>query len=75
MPMLSEQMQQVLQVYNEGLALYKKRDFKTAAEKFKKALSIKKDDGPSQVYLERCEHYSAEPPPPDWDGVYVMKTK
>jgi hypothetical protein len=73
--MLSEQMQQVLQTYNEGLALYKKREFKMAAEIFKKALTIKKDDGPSQVYLERCQHFIEEPPPPDWDGVYVMKTK
>ncbi|HRP70639.1 MAG TPA: hypothetical protein PLY93_14005 [Turneriella sp.] len=73
--MLSDQMQQVLQIYNEGLQLYKKREFKMAGEMFKKALGIKKDDGPSQVYLERCEHFIAEPPPPDWDGVYVMKTK
>ncbi|MBN8221583.1 MAG: tetratricopeptide repeat protein [Spirochaetes bacterium] len=73
--MLSEQMQQVLHTYNEGLALYKKREFKMAAEIFKKALTIKKDDGPSQVYLDRCLHFIEEPPPPDWDGVYVMKTK
>jgi tetratricopeptide (TPR) repeat protein len=75
MPMLSEQMQQVLAAYNEGLALYKKREFKMAAEMFKKALAIKKDDGPSQVYLDRCVHFIEEPPPANWDGVYVMKTK
>jgi tetratricopeptide (TPR) repeat protein len=73
--MLSEQMQQVLAAYNDGLALYKKREFKMAAEMFKKALAIKKEDGPSHVYLERCEHFIEEPPPADWDGVYVMKTK
>ncbi len=75
MPMLSEQMQQVLAAYNAGLALYKKREFKMAAEMFKNALAIKKDDGPSQVYLDRCIHFIEEPPPADWDGVYVMKTK
>ncbi len=73
--MLSQEMEQVLKVYNEGLALYKKREFKMAAEMFKKALAIKKTDGPSQVYLDRCMHFIEEPPPADWDGVYVMKTK
>ena len=47
--MISEQMQQVLAAYNDGLALYKKREFKMAAEMFKKALAIKKEDGPSHV--------------------------
>lgn len=73
--MLSPEMEQMLKAYNDGLALYKKREFKMAAEAFKKALTIKKDDGPSQVYLERCAHFIEEPPPADWDGVYVMKTK
>ena len=37
MPMLAEQMQQVLAAYNEGLALYKKREFKMAAKRRSKA--------------------------------------
>lgn len=73
--MLTPEMQQVVQVYSEALAMYKKREFKMAAELFKKALAIKKDDGPSQVYLDRCMHFIEEPPPAEWDGVYVMKTK
>ena len=73
--MLSPEMQQVLEHYNAGLALYKKRDFKNAIIAFKKALAIKKDDGPSTEYVHRCEHFIEEPPPADWDGVFTMKTK
>jgi len=30
---------------------------------------------PSLVYIHITEVYKAEPPPPDWDGVYVMTEK
>ena len=32
-------------------------------------------DGPSILYAQRCADYLKAPPPPDWDGVYVAKTK
>jgi adenylate cyclase len=28
-----------------------------------------------KLYIDRCEHYSQEPPPKDWDGSYVMTKK
>ena len=33
------------------------------------------DDGPSKLFLQRCQHFLQEEPEPTWDGVYVMKTK
>ena len=30
---------------------------------------------PSLVYLDIAAHYRVEPPPENWDGVYVMKEK
>jgi len=73
--MLDEIMTKVLDLYNQGLEHYKKREFTVAKEYFKKALEIKNDDGPSKLYLERCEHLIENPPPPDWDGVFTMTTK
>jgi hypothetical protein len=29
----------------------------------------------AQVYVERSLDLRANPPPPDWDGVYVMRSK
>lgn len=72
---VSPKMQEVLDFYNKGLQLYKERKFKDAKLQFQKALEIEPDDGPSQLYIERCDDYIAEPPPEDWDGVYNMKTK
>jgi hypothetical protein len=33
------------------------------------------DDGPAALYLRRSETLLAEPPPADWDGVFVARTK
>jgi hypothetical protein len=33
------------------------------------------EDGPTQILLQRCLEFMAEAPDPDWDGVYVMKSK
>lgn len=70
-----EQTKTVLDFFNTGFKLYHEKNFSEALENFKKALSIKPDDPPTALYVERCEDYLSEPPPADWDGVYVMKTK
>jgi tetratricopeptide (TPR) repeat protein len=72
---VSDKMNSVLEYYNNGLALYKKRQFDMAISEFRKALEIHPDDGPSHLYIERCETFIKSPPPEDWDGVYTMTTK
>jgi hypothetical protein len=72
---VSDKMKQVVALYNQGLSMYKDRKFKEAKEVFQKALQIEPNDGPSALYIERCDDYIADPPPEDWDGVYNMKTK
>lgn len=73
--MSTEIIQKLLEQYNQGLEQYKLGQFPQAIEFFEKALAIKPDDGPSRMYIQRCKDYIESPPPPDWDGVYVMKTK
>ena len=72
---LSAEQRQVINTYVEGLEAYKHRDFKTAVAQFEAALSLDPRDGPSRVYLERAKEYLVAPPPPDWDGVYELKSK
>lgn len=73
--MISKDKLQMLDYYNRGLELYRARRFEEAKKYFQKALEIIPDDGPSQVYIERCDYFIKNPPPPDWDGVFVMTTK
>lgn len=72
---LSDDMQQVLEHYNKGLKLYKMKKFEEAMAEFRKCLEWKSKDGPSLMYIERCENFIKNPPPADWDGVYTMTTK
>ena len=73
--MITEEKQKVLDLFAEGRKQYKLMNFESAKEYFAKALKIDSEDGPSKVYYARCKHYIDNPPPEDWDGVFVMKTK
>jgi len=64
-----------IKLYEEGLKLYRNKKFNNALENFKKSLDLCPDDGPSQVFIERCNHFLKYPVPDDWDGVFEMKTK
>jgi hypothetical protein len=73
--MISKEKLEMLNYYNKGLELYRSRKFQEAKDNFKKCLEIVPGDGPSEVYIDRCNIFSQNPPPSDWDGVFVMTTK
>jgi len=73
--MLSEKKQKVLEFYNLGIEQYKQRKFSEALTFFKQAGEVDPDDGPTKLYITRSESYIKNPPPADWDGVFVMTTK
>lgn len=73
--MITAEKQKVLDYFSEGRKLYKLMEFEQARDLFSKALEVDPNDGPSKVYYARCAHYMENPPPEDWDGVFVMKTK
>ncbi|NQU07487.1 MAG: adenylate/guanylate cyclase domain-containing protein, partial [Candidatus Abyssubacteria bacterium] len=72
---LPDESKSVAEHYSSGLQAYRSKEWKRGIEEFRRALSIKPDDGPSLTYLKRCEEYLQSSPPDDWDGVYVMTTK
>lgn len=65
----------ILENFNQGLILYKSREFKEAIKYFKKALDYDNSDGPSLTYIKRSEKFIINPPDDSWDGVFVMKNK
>jgi adenylate cyclase len=66
---------ELLETYERGIQLYRAQEFGDAAAAFREVLAVRPHDGPSAMYLERCQELTAVPPPPDWDGVYVMTHK
>jgi len=65
----------LLQNYKEGIQLYHDRKFAEALEKFKQLLQKFPADGPSKLYVQRCEVLRDYPPNADWDGVFEMGSK
>jgi adenylate cyclase len=61
--------------FKGGLAYYRKQDWARAESAFREALGLNPDDRLPRIYLDRCEYLKANPPGPDWDGVWVMKSK
>jgi adenylate cyclase len=49
------------------------------ARRFREAIAYLRPfvetDSPSKVLLERCESFLVSPPPPDWDGTWVARSK
>jgi len=72
---IDELKQKLLPLYNEGLSAYKDRRWEDGIKRFKDALAIDENDGPSAVYLERCNEFLKNPPPENWDGIFTMRTK
>ncbi|MCX7167599.1 MAG: GAF domain-containing protein [Rhodocyclales bacterium] len=66
---------EVLAAFNEGLGLYRQREWAGAEHCFGQALAANPGDGPSRIYLERCRIYRNTPPPREWDGVSMMQNK
>ena len=64
-----------MRLHHEGLKAYRARDFLSAEKLFAEAARIPAAAGISGVYIKRCREYLEQPPGPEWDGVYVMKSK
>jgi adenylate cyclase len=64
-----------IQKFQEARKLYRQRNWTEAQRAFQAILDRWPNDGPSIVYLKRCQEYLAEEPLPDWDGVFTMTHK
>ncbi len=53
-----------------ALEVYRQEKFAEAAVLFQKILARHPGDSPSQVFLERCQDFQTNPPPPGWNGVF-----
>ena len=73
--MITKQKEDMLKYYNLGLAAYKQKKWDDAISAFGKAVEIDPEDGPSILYLQRSKNYKINPPPENWDGVFIMTTK
>jgi adenylate cyclase len=65
----------LLTQFDEAMTAYLRQDWRAAAGRFGELLGSYPEDGPTQVFLQRALEFLENAPEPDWNGVYVMKTK
>jgi adenylate cyclase len=66
---------EAIDCFHEGLSLYSQQRWDEAKKAFRAAATMDVDLSASSIYMDRCLALKANPPGPDWDGVFVMKTK
>ena len=64
-----------LRHFKAGLAGYRQRKWREAANEFGEVLKVQAADKAAQLYVERCAWLTEHPPAEDWDGVWVMQDK
>ena len=64
-----------IELFAAGLELYRARRWAEARERFEALLSADPGDGPAREFVRRCDVFAAEPPPPSWEGEFVMAEK
>jgi len=68
---VSAEVEDRLRAFGSALTIFREKDWAAAAEAFA-ALA---GDPVAAVYADRCRRLAAEPPAPDWDFVFDLKTK
>ena len=71
---LAPEKEEALRHFDTGMVAYKQHEWASAREHFQDAVRACPDDGPSILYVSRCDEHIADPPPADWDFV-VRRTE
>jgi len=66
---------ETIRYFHQGLQFYKEQKWDKALEAFKTVSAMDKGVYAAQIYMERIAGLKSSPPPPDWDGVCIMKEK
>ncbi len=70
-----EMSDQLMEAFERGLTAYRARDFAAASSAFESAAFIAPEDGPTRLYLQRCNELALAPPPEGWDYVARATSK
>jgi adenylate cyclase len=72
---LTPEQREAMELYQEGLKLYRSRKWDEAIAYMNQAFQLDPTCYVAQVYAQRAALYQLNPPPEDWNGVFVMTTK
>lgn len=72
---LTAEQKEALEMYQEGLKLYRSRSWEEAIAYMNQAFQLDPACYVAEVYAQRASLYQLNPPGDEWNGVFVMTTK
>jgi adenylate cyclase len=72
---VQDELHELVQSFDNVLAAYEAREWAEASDFVQQHLKRFPNDKVATIYLERCSQFSVTAPPPDWDGVFALKSK
>jgi adenylate cyclase len=72
---LPEKQKEAIESFQRALELYKKQQWDDAIALFQNVTATDPGIRAAELYIQRSLELKVSPPPPDWDGVFTMKTK
>ncbi len=64
-----------IDAYERGYAAYLDRRWDEAVAQFERTIGLRGEDRPSRLMIGRAREFKAAPPPADWTGIAVQRTK
>jgi len=65
----------LVELFHDALNIFESLEWKDAENAFNNLLKQFPNDNPSKLYLKYSGHFSQNPPPDNWDGVFNIKEK
>ena len=65
----------VVDLYQQGFQMYTDRKWDEAIALFESGLKLDPEDGPSNIFIDRCRELKESPPPDGWDAVHNLDAK
>ncbi len=72
---ISPETLQLVGLFNEFIPEYRNMNWNKASRILDELKRLSPDEKLYTIYAERIEYFKHDPPPAEWDGVFVFKTK
>ncbi|MBN2552077.1 MAG: CHASE2 domain-containing protein [Spirochaetales bacterium] len=66
---------EAVELFHKGLELFEERRWDAAIGEFRGVQRILPGDGPSEVFIKRCQGFQKKAPAASWDGVFRLEIK
>ncbi|MBI5048848.1 MAG: adenylate/guanylate cyclase domain-containing protein [Deltaproteobacteria bacterium] len=66
------QLEEAVESFQKGIKYYRERRWEEAIKTFNAVIDLKPEDSPSRLYIQRSHQFITNPPPDDWQGIFII---